>query len=208
MPEKSIRARCCRGQAAADAGANPVFERHWNGGLLALKTLLGIYQTKCPDLSNQVSAYSQDTQIPNARAVRPCQSDNRHHHLSCPDKTTPPAPLSRRLTSRLWPYWLSILPTRPQPRPSCGMATGIQSEGADINTLYAAKGTSRYATPDNGTAYNGNYVIPNGQSGSAGLQMYVSSLSSLQYTVARAGTNTATISTWPSRPGCCTSRRP
>lgn len=70
MPEKSIRARCCRGQAAADAGAKPVFERHWNGGLLALKTLLGIYQTKCPDLSNQVSAYSQDTQIPNALAAQ------------------------------------------------------------------------------------------------------------------------------------------
>lgn len=33
-------------------------------------------------------------------------------------------------------------------------ATGIQSEGADINTLYAAKGTAKYNLPVNGQTYS------------------------------------------------------
>lgn len=79
---------------------------------------------------------------------------------------------------------------------SAAAITGIGSQSADINTLYAAKGTASYSTPDNGDVYQSNYLIPNSSSGSAGVQMYISSLAPLQYTVAKAGTVTTAYASY------------
>lgn len=45
---------------------------------------------------------------------------------------------------------------------SAAAATGIQSENADINTLYAAKGTANYALPINGNSYVHAYSVVSG----------------------------------------------
>jgi hypothetical protein len=45
---------------------------------------------------------------------------------------------------------------------SAAAATGIASQGADLNTLYAAKGTANYALPINGQTYTSNVSIVSG----------------------------------------------
>lgn len=45
---------------------------------------------------------------------------------------------------------------------SAAAATGIESEGADLNTLYAAKGTASYALPINGNTYSHAYSVTSG----------------------------------------------
>lgn len=57
----------------------------------------------------------------------------------------------------------------------------------DLRELFAAKGTAKYTTPDNGNAYNSGHPLAVGQSGRAGIRMYVSSLAPLQYTVTDNG---------------------
>lgn len=46
---------------------------------------------------------------------------------------------------------------------SAAAATGIQSEDADLNTLYAAKGTAQYSLPINGNTYNNTVSVPAGK---------------------------------------------
>lgn len=76
---------------------------------------------------------------------------------------------------------------------SAAAATGIQSEGADLNTLYAAKGTSRYATPDNGAAYLSSLTVPIGGNGQASVSLL---MTRTQYEVMVA-TNSGTTTHGP-----------
>lgn len=60
-------------------------------------------------------------------------------------------------------------------------ATGILCEpggsgsAVDLNTLYAAHGTAKYSTPDNGTPYSSIVNIPFGSNDSAEIQLYMQS---------------------------------
>lgn len=51
--------------------------------------------------------------------------------------------------------------------------TGIQSESADLSTLYAAKGTAKYATPDNGDTYASTVNIGSGESFSSQINVSI-----------------------------------
>lgn len=61
------------------------------------------------------------------------------------------------------------------------------SNNADVATIWAKKGSASYATPDNGKTYTSRVIVPNGGSRSAGIEMYLSSLNPLQYTVGPDG---------------------
>lgn len=54
---------------------------------------------------------------------------------------------------------------------SSAAATGIYSESADLNTLFAAKGTAQYTTPDNGAAYSSSRTVTIGGSGVASVAL-------------------------------------
>lgn len=77
---------------------------------------------------------------------------------------------------------------------SAAAATGIQSEGADLNTLYAAKGTAKYPTPDNGVTYDSRVNIPSGQTGAATINMTIGGGQYIVtvYTRGLAGSGTST----------------
>lgn len=74
---------------------------------------------------------------------------------------------------------------------SAAAATGIKSESADLNTLYAKKGTANYKLAWDGSSFRGDGTGPN--AGSAFGKVVIQFQSPSQYTITTSGTGNTTV---------------